>query len=317
MNVLITGIGGFAGSHLAKYCLQQGAKVYGLCRPNTNLADLISFAQNLHIFYGDLNLFQDVCRALDYSQPDLIFHLAAQTSVPLSWQNPQGTLFNNINGQVNLLKALRGSQTRIHIAGSSAVYGASHHIDQKFKEEDPLRPLTPYGVSKATQELLAFQYSRSQNLSIVCTRAFHHTGPHQKEQYALASFARQIAAIEKKQQEPTIRTGDLSYSRDYCDVRDVVAAYWQLLNVPQTVGNIYNVCSGISLPMKDILQKMLNLSSVKIKIEIDPNRLRNYKESDIICGDRQKIKRAIGWEPQIPLLTTLNDLLNYWRQKIN
>lgn len=313
MNVFITGINGFVGSHLAEYCLKQGAKVYGLCRQSADLTNLASVYHDLHIVYGDLNHIHEVRQALDCSQPDLVFHLASQTSVPLSWQNPQETLFNNINGALNLLEALCGSQAKIHIAGSSAVYGLSTKLVKPFKEEDPLLPLSPYGVSKATQELLAWQYGHTQNLHIVCTRAFHHTGPRQSHRYALADFAKQIAAIEAKQQDPVIKTGDLSCQRDYCDVRDVVEAYWLLLNNPNTRNQVYNVCSGQSLSMEKILQEMLNLSHVKIKVEQDPSKMRSHKEVNIICGDTKKIEKTIGWKRQISLPIMLSDLLNYWR----
>ena len=315
MHVFITGVNGFAGSHLAEYCLKQGAKVYGLCRQGANLANLASVYHDLHIVYGDLNYIHEVRRAIDCSQPDLVFHLASQTSVPLSWKNPQETLFNNINGELNLLETLCGSQAKIHIASSSAVYGLSTKVVKPFKEEDPLCPLSPYGVSKATQELLAWQYGHTQNLHIVSTRAFHHTGPRQSPRYALADFAKQIVAIENKRQAPVIRTGDLSCRRDYCDVRDVVVAYWLLLNNSDTNNQVYNVCSGQSLSMEEILQEMLSLSHVKIKIEQDPSKMRNYKEMNVICGSTQKIEKTIGWKKQISLSTMLNDLLNYWRNQ--
>lgn len=316
MHVFITGVNGFVGSHLAEYCLKQGAEVYGLCRPSANLANLTPFYRDLHIVYGDLNNLQEVHQALDYSQPNLVFHLASQTSVPLSWQNPSETIFNNVNSELNLLEALSGSRAKVHIASSSAVYSSSSADAKPFNEEDQLRPLSPYGVSKAAQELLAWQYGHTQNLYIVCTRAFHHTGPRQSSQYALADFARQIATIENKQQDPIIKTGDLSCSRDYCDVRDVVAAYWQLLNSPNTNNQVYNVCSGQSLPMEQILKDMLSLSEVKISTEQDPSKIRLHKEADIICGNKQKIEKAIGWQTQIPLTVMLSDLLNYWRNLI-
>lgn len=316
MNVFITGINGFAGSHLAEYCLKQGAKVYGLCRIGANLENLTPFCRDLHIIYGDLNCVQDIQEALDCSQPNLVFHLAAQTSVPLSWKSPHDTLTNNINGELNLLEALRGSRTKIHIASSSAVYGSPSNITKPFEEKDPLRPLSPYGVSKATQELLAWQYGHTYNLYIVRTRAFHHTGPRQNPQYALADFARQIAAIENKKQEPLIKVGDLSGSRDYCDVRDIVAAYWQLLNNSTTDNEVFNICSGKSWTMEKILQDMISLSPIKIKTKEDPHKIRHHKEADIICGSALKIEKAIGWKVQIPLLTMLHDLLNYWRSRI-
>ncbi|MGM9998026.1 MAG: GDP-mannose 4,6-dehydratase [Candidatus Bruticola sp.] len=316
MNILITGIGGFAGAHLAEYCLHMGAIVYGVCKTANRLEHIADHIKRaVTVIEGDLLSESAAQSAVQISQPDIVFHLAAQTSVPVSWQNPRGTLTDNIIAELNVLEALKDSHAKVHIASSSAIYG-SQAGSVPLTEDYPPRPSSPYGVSKGAQELLALQYSQTTNLHIVCTRAFHHTGPGQQPQYALSSFAQQIAKIEKGLQNPTISTGNLKCRRDYCDIRDVVKAYWELMATSKTKsGEIYNICRGSSFSLQDILQNLLDMSSAKIKVTTHPALWRS-NEAEIICGNPAKLKALIGWQPQIPWPQTLSDLLNYWREKI-
>ncbi|MGM9991804.1 MAG: GDP-mannose 4,6-dehydratase [Candidatus Bruticola sp.] len=311
MNILITGIGGFAGSYLADYCLQMGASVYGICKTSNNLESYIKEAAT--IIKGDLLRQSSAQAAVQTSQPDIVFHLAAQTSVPLSWQNPQATLSNNILAELNLLEALKDSCAKVHIASSSAVYGCRAG-SEPITEHCPARPSSPYGVSKSAQEMLAFQYSQTTKLHIICTRAFHHTGPKQSPQYAISSFAKQIAEAEKGLQAPLISTGNLKCRRDYCDIRDIVKAYWAIMNASATEsGDIYNVCRGHSFCLQEVLQNLLNMSSIDIKVKTDLTKLRP-NEAEIICGSPVKLQTKTNWRPQITWQKTLHDLLNYWRK---
>ncbi|MHB8055228.1 MAG: GDP-mannose 4,6-dehydratase [Candidatus Aminicenantales bacterium] len=320
MNVLITGITGFAGSHLAEYILAHhpGVKVHGTVRWRSRMENIAPLVRKgkVTLHEADLKDMSSLRKALQASVPDRIFHLAAQSYVPASWKLPAETFAINAVGQINLFEAILAEklEPRIQIAGSSEEYGMVLPNEVPMKETNLLRPLSPYAVSKVAQDLLGYQYWQSYRIPIVRTRGFNHTGPRRGEVFVTSNFARQIALIEKGLSDPVIRVGNLEAKRDFTDVRDTVRGYWLALEKGEP-GEVYNIGTGTAISMKDMLDILLGFSKVKVKVKVDPDRLRP-SDVQILCADVTKFKKATGWVPKIPLATTLRDLLDYWRANV-
>ncbi len=317
MKVIVTGITGFVGSHLAEFLLTQGGiEVHGLVRWRSKLDNIQPMVNRLNLHECDLRDAVSVRTIIEQIRPDRIFHLAAQSFVPTSWKAPTETLTTNIVGQVNLLEAVRtsGVQCSIQIAGSSEEYGMVLENEIPIREENPLRPLSPYAVSKVGQDLLGYQYYQSYKMPIVRTRGFNHSGPRRGDVFVESNFAKQIAAIEMGLQPPVISVGNLTARRDFTDVRDMVLGYWLALEKGKP-GEVYNIASGKDYTIQRILDLLLGYSSVKVKIETNPDRLRP-SDVPILLGDSTKFRRATGWAPTIPFEKTLEDLLNYWRAEL-
>jgi GDP-4-dehydro-6-deoxy-D-mannose reductase len=321
MNILITGITGFVGSHLAEYCLAQpNAKIFGTIFSH-HLGDELNRVKHIkdkiELLECNLTNRVGVSRVLERSRPDKIFHLAAQSFVPISWKSPEDTLCNNIISELNIFEVLRELKLDpiIQIAGSSEEYGLIYENEMPVKENNPLRPLSPYAVSKVAQENLAFQYNRSYGLKTVITRAFNHEGPKRGEQFVTSDFAKQVAEIEKGKRKPIMFVGNLEAKRDFSDVRDIVRAYW-FATEKCKYGEPYNICSGKTRTIQSVLDLLLNLSKTKnIKIEKDLSRMRP-SDVPILLGDSSKFREQTGWQPTIPFERTMEDLLNYWREEI-
>ena len=318
MRVLITGITGFAGSHLADYLLADHPEVeiFGTRRWRSRLENVEHLLDRVHLVDCDLKDSAAVQTTLGDVRPEVIFHLAAQSFVPTSWRAPAETLDTNITSQTNLFEAVRrlDLDPTIQIAGSSEEYGLVHPDEVPIKESNPLRPLSPYAVSKVAQDLLAYQYFRSYGLKTVRTRGFNHTGPRRGEVFVTSNFAKQIASIEAGIQDPIIRVGNLNAERDFTDVRDTVRAYWLAVTKGKP-GEVYNIASGSTIRIAELLERLLALSEAKVDIEVDPERLRP-SDVEILLGDTSKFHGDTGWEPRIPLDKTLQDLLDYWRSRL-
>jgi len=321
MKVLITGITGFVGSHLAEYCLSQpGVEVYGTILSHhlgDELRRIAKIKDKIELFECNLTNRIAVERVLQKVKPDKIFHLAAQSFVKVSWDGPEDTIFNNIMSELNIFEACRNLDINpvIQIAGSSEEYGLVLESETPIKETNPLRPLSPYAVSKIGQEMLGYQYCKSYGLKIILTRAFNHEGPGRGEQFVTSTFAKQIAEIEKGKKEPIVKVGNLQAQRDYTDVRDVVRAYWSATEKCE-FGKPYNICSGKVWRIKEVLDFLLSISTKKdIRVEQDPERMRP-SDVQILKGDYAEFNRATGWEPKIPFEKTLEDTLNYWRERV-
>jgi GDP-4-dehydro-6-deoxy-D-mannose reductase len=317
VRVLITGITGMAGSHLADYCLTlPDVQVFGIKRWRSRTENIEHLEGKLQILEGDIADATSMRRVMEEVRPDRIFHLAAQSFVPTSWNAPAETMSINVLGEVNLLEAVRGARLDplIHIAGSSEEYGQVLPDEIPIKETNPLRPLSPYAVSKVAQEMLALQYWHSYGMRTIVTRAFNHEGPRRGDVFVTSSFAKQVAEVELGKRPPTILVGDLSPQRDWTDVRDVVRAYWLALEKGKP-GEVYNIGSGRCRTVKEMLDTLLSFSSAKIRVQQDPSRLR---PSDVmlLLGDSSKFQQATGWKPAIPLERTLEDSLNYWRNRL-
>lgn len=312
----ITGITGFAGSHLAELLLKEGYQVHGLCRWRSRSENIEDIRKKIHLVEGDLLDTHSLQEALMDVRPSLVFHLAAQSYVPASWTSPAVTLEINVVGSCNLFEAIRAAQIDpvISIACSSEEYGLVKPNEIPIKETNPLRPLSPYGVSKAAMDYLGYQYFKSYGMKIIRTRGFNHEGPRRGEVFVCSTFAKQIAEIEKGRREPVVMVGNLYAKRDFTDVRDMVNGYY-LAALKGKPGEVYNICSGKAVEIKKVLEMLLGMAKIKIKVEVDPTRMRP-SDIPILQGDCSKFRRQTGWKPKIPFEKTLSDLLNYWREKI-
>jgi GDP-4-dehydro-6-deoxy-D-mannose reductase len=316
-KVLITGITGFVGSHLADHLLALGDyEICGLHRWRSRMDNVRQLLGRIQLLEGDITDARSLAQLVRGVRPDLIFHLAAQSFVPASWREPDATLTNNVRGQINLFEAVLANDRpcRIQIAGSSEEYGLVHPDEVPITEDNPLRPLSPYAVSKVTQDLLAYQYGRSYDLDIVRTRGFNHTGPRRGEVFVCSNFAKQIAEVEAGRREPIIQVGNLEATRDFSDVRDIVRGYRMALERGRR-GEVYNLCSGQDRRIGDILDELLSMTDLQIEIRQDPERLRP-SDVPILRGSAAKFHAETGWQPEIPFRQTLTDLLHFWREQI-
>lgn len=314
MKALITGVDGFVGYYLTQHLLEQGDEVYG----TTILPDY----KNEAITVMKMNLLDqaNVEAVISEVCPDVIYHLAGQSAVGLSWDKPQLTMNINVNGTLNLLDAVRnndskdctGHKTRVLIIGSSDQYGPVRPEECPINEERPLSPVSPYGVSKMTQEQMAKLYAKSYGMEIVMVRAFNHIGPLQNKNFVVADFASRIAEIENGA-EPIIRVGNLEAYRDFTDVRDIVRGY-RLLVTKGRAGEVYNIGSGKAIKVREILDELVKLSTKEITVEVDPSKIRPVDVPLVEC-DNSKIKQDTGWQPIHSIKETLKDTLGYWQAK--
>jgi GDP-4-dehydro-6-deoxy-D-mannose reductase len=318
MRALITGITGFAGSHLAEYLLAEhpDVEVFGIYRWRSRMDSIEHLRSRVKLVEADLRDTTSMHTALDRSRPDVIFHLAAQSFVPASWSAPNETLTTNIAGQTNLFEAVRALRLDpvIQIACSSEQYGLVLPGETPIKETNPLRPLSPYAVSKVAQDYLGYQYFQSYGLKVVRTRGFNHTGPRRGQVFVTSNFCSQVAAIELGLQEPVIQVGNIDAIRDFTDVRDMVRAYWLAVTKAKP-GEVYNIATGNGISIREMLNRLIALSNVEVRIEVDPERLRP-SDVEVLIGDSSKFRADTGWEPRIPFDQTLRDLLDYWRQTL-
>jgi GDP-4-dehydro-6-deoxy-D-mannose reductase len=316
-RALITGVTGFVGSHMVEYLLKRGdVEIYGLKRWQDRMDNVEHLKDKFITVEGDITDGVSMRRIMNEIQPDKIFHLAAQSFVPTSWKAPEETLTTNIVGTLKIFEGVldAGINPDIQIACSSEEYGLVYPDETPIKEENSLRPLSPYGVSKLACDYLGYQYYKSYGLRTFRTRAFNHEGPRRGEVFVTSNFSKQIAEIEKGKKEPVIEVGNLDAKRDWTDVRDMVHAYW-LVTEKGKPGDVYNIASCESRTVKEMLDMLLSFSKAKIKIKQDPSRMRP-SDVEILEGDCSKFKKLTGWEPKIPLEKTLKDTLNYWRSKV-
>lgn len=319
-KVLITGITGFVGSHLAEYILtyHKSTKIYGLVRwrsPKNNISRIQDY---VNLYYGDLEDYSSLEKILITVKPNVIFHLAAQSYVDFSFISPISTLQVNVIGTANLLEVIKTLKLRekydpvVHICSSSEVYGQVKEDEIPIKETNPFRPASPYAVSKVGEDMLALQYFISWKIKTIRTRMFTHEGPKRGEVFAPSNFAKQVAAIEAGKQKPVVMVGNLHSVRTFMDVRDAVRAYWLLVNKCQP-GEVYNIGGVETMTIGDMLHKLISFSKKKnIEIQVDPNRLR---PSDVTLQipSVEKFIRQTGWKPKVKFDQTLQDMLDYWR----
>jgi len=319
MRTLITGIAGFTGVHLAEYLLSQdrdNVDLYGIDIVGNFTKNAKTILDRVKVLNYDVLDEEEMKRAIGEIKPDRVFHLAGLTFDPDSRESPKKFYATNVLGTVNLLEAIRESRIHplIHIPCSSGEYGLILENENPVTETNPFRPISPYAISKLAQDMIGYQYHKNYGLRIIRTRAFNITGPGERKDFVCSNFALQIAMIEKDRQEPTIYVGNLEAKRDFVDVRDAVRAYWLALTrgIP---GEVYNVCSGKAYSIGEILGILLKMTKVKITVREDPKRMRP-SDIPLQVGSFEKIHKQTGWEPIIPIEETLEDLLNYWREKV-
>jgi len=313
-RVLVTGAAGFVASHLGEICAERAdLELVGLQRPTSVTRVLpAGFVAGVE---ADL-LDQDGLKgAVDEARPDAIIHLAGQSSVHESYRNPGGTLLANVLGTQHLLFAAEKAQVRrVLVVGSADEYGDVNPEDGPLREDRALAPLSPYAVSRVAQGALCSEFARRCTVEIVRTRTFPHTGKRRGAVFAESSFARQIAEIELERAAPVIQVGNLDAVRDFSDVREVIEAYLLLLKGGES-GSVYNVCSGKGIAMREILEALVSLSSVKVEVHVDPGRLRP-SDLPVLVGDPSKLRAAIGFAPSGKLDRALADLLLDWRNAV-
>ncbi len=316
MRVLITGISGFAGSHLAEVCLSQGAEVWGITRHNNGHPNLAHLEGTIRLCAADITCAAEVAAVVAQAAPDRIFHLAAQAHVPTAWKTPAATLETNIIGQLNVILAMQvhAPEARLLAVGSSNVYGMVRPEDIPVAEETPFRPADPYAVSKIAQDMLALQYWESHRLAIVRVRPFNHIGPRQSPEFVVSRFARTLAQIEAGQLPPLLRVGNLSAQRDFTDVRDIARAYWLALERGEP-GAVYNVGSGEAHAIEEILAILRRLARVSVEVVTDPALFRPG-DFPILAANATRFRQQTGWQPRFPLAETLRDTLDYWRTQV-
>jgi GDP-4-dehydro-6-deoxy-D-mannose reductase len=312
-RVLITGASGFVGKHLAEKCRRcyPDARLYGIYR-SLEIAD----ADEIFPLIADVKSFQSIHEAIAQSRPDLIFHLAAQSSVVESWKNPIETLRVNAEGLLHLLEALRQEelQPRVIVIGSSEQYGMIASTENPIKEECPFRPISPYGASKATQDFYAFQYFVAYHFPIIRVRPFNHFGPRQMPTSVVASIARQIAMVEAGKKEAILHIGNVHARRDFLPVQDVVSAYIAIAEHGHP-GEAYNVGSGRSYAIGEIVELLLRHTKSPITVQEDVTYIREMDHLHLLA-DTTRLRAHTGWEPILDIECALAQTLEYWRFRV-
>ena len=315
-RAFITGIAGFAGSHLAEHLLAAGLRVSGASLPAGGTSNIDHLQGRVRVYLGDLSDQEWARSVLAEVRPAYVFHLAAQAAVSASWAAPGPTLVNNILGQLNLLQAIvaLGLSPRVLVVGSADEYGLVRPDELPIRETNPLRPNNPYAVSKVSQDFLGYQYFLSHQLPVVRVRPFNHIGPRQGPGFVVPDFARQIAEAEAGLRPPVMQVGNLTARRDFSDVRDIVRAYALALERGEP-GEVYNLGSGQAHSIQEILDTLLALSRIPLRVETDPARLRPA-DVPVVVGDCRKFRERTGWRPTVRLEDSLRDVLEYWRQQV-
>lgn len=305
MKVLVTGAGGFVGSHLVPALVADAHDVVG-----TALHD------RGDLRYLDVRYPERVDQLVEEIKPELVFHLAGQSSVSLSWKEPSITYEVNALGTHYLLESINrhAPDAKVHIAASSDEYGKVDPSECPIDESAPLRPVSPYAVSRVTGEWIGRMFHESFGLHVVVTRAFMHVGPGQPPSFATADWARQIALAEAGRQEPVVKVGNLDVKREFGDVRDVVRAYRSVLE-HGSPGDAYNVATGEPRRLQEVLDILRDLATIDIRVEVDPAKLRPV-DFPVLYGDSGKLERLTGWKPEFRLEDTLADVLEYWRGEV-
>ena len=304
------------GSHLAEFLIQKRQKIYGTCLACEPMDNIAHIKERINVTECDITDFDSLSKLIHRIKPDRIYHLAAFSSVGESFTKPLDAVEVNVRGTLYLLEILRKSKKKIRllVVSSSDVYGKVKKKDLPIKEAHNLNPISPYGASKACADLLAYQYYQSYGILVIRTRSFNHTGPRQSPGFVVPDFASQIARIDKRISKPIMKVGNLSAKRDLSDVRDVVRAYYLLMEKGRP-GEVYNVCSGKAYKIETFLSTLLRFSSKHIQVR-KKGKSRPV-EIPILLGDNSKIEKEVGWKPRITIHKTLKDTLDYWRERYN
>ncbi len=325
-TAFITGITGMVGSHLVDFLLEHTDwNIYGFARWNDSLSNITHLSKRINskdrveLIYGDLNDLASLIKSIAIAKPDFVFHLAAQSYPKTSFESPLETLETNIIGTTKVLEAIRINKLNpvVHICASSEVFGRVSSEYLPIDEEVPFHPASPYAISKVGTDLIGRFYAEAYGMKVMTTRMFTHTGPRRGDVFAESTFAKQIAMIEKGLIPPVIKVGNVDSLRTWSDVRDAVRAYYMLVTVDPKPGEYYNIGGTYSCTIKEMLDYLISISTVPgITYEVESSRLRPI-DADLQVPNTQKFKKHTGWEPKIKFEKTMQDLLEYWRDKIN
>ncbi|MDD8018492.1 MAG: GDP-mannose 4,6-dehydratase [Bacteroidota bacterium] len=319
MKVLITGIGGFAGSHLADYILSHTqSELFGLIHDSEKTENIRQHNGKIQLYQCDIAEFQPVFKVIKEIKPDIIFHTAGQAFVPSSFEYAAETFRTNVIGTINLFEAVKACEIspRIIVVTSGEVYGETFGLPSLHSEQSIPQPVNPYAASKTSVDYIAQTYKKYEGLNIVIARPFNHTGPRQKPNFVCSSLARQISAIQKTHSPKVLRVGNIKTRRDFTDVRDIVRGYWMLSQIDNKTNFIFNLCSGTIFSIEEIINIYSELTNQKFELQVEPKRLRGY-DIQLLAGNANAINHSLGWKPSIPMKQTLTDLLEFWMQKEN
>lgn len=316
MRFLITGVTGFVGPYLAaELAGQPEVALFGMAPDAGDGLASGLLPAGLRMLTGDITDDGSIRDVLEAARPEVVFHLAGASSGAAAWHRPVACYEVNAVGTLRLLEGIRrlGLAATTIVASSGEVYGSADDEAHPLTEDSPLRPLSPYAASKASQDLVAAQYPRAYGMRVIRLRLFNHTGPRHPAMFVASSFARQIARIERGLQEPVLEVGNLDAGRDFVDVRDVARAY-RLAAQRELSGDVFNVCSGRAISIRRILELLLGLARCEVTVRSDPERMRPA-DIPLLIGDPRRFREATGWVPEIPIERTLTDLLDWWRRE--
>lgn len=317
MKVLITGIGGFAGSHLADYIIANtDATVSGILRDLEKADNIRQHNGKIFLSHCDIGEFQPVFKVIKEIKPDIIFHVAGQAFVPSSFEFAAETFKTNVIGTINIFEAVKALEInpRIVVVTSGEIYGETFGLPALHSEQSIPQPVNPYAASKTSVDYIAQTYKKYEGLNIVIARPFNHTGPRQKPSFVCSSLAKQIVELQKNSSEKILKVGNVKARRDFTDVRDIVRGYWMLSQIDNKTNYIFNLCSGNIFSIEEIIALYEEITGIKFELQIEPKRLRGY-DIQLLAGNHSAITHSVGWKPSIPFKQTLIDLLNYWKEK--
>ncbi|MDA0986441.1 MAG: GDP-mannose 4,6-dehydratase [Bacteroidetes bacterium] len=317
MKVLITGIGGFVGSHLAELIIKEDQEVFGLIRDPKKIENIKNVISKISLHEGELLNYNSLYSVIDKIKPDFILHTAGQPFVPTSFEKTAETFQVNVIGTINLFEAVKSSgyNPRILVITSGEVYGEAFGLPLPIEKTIP-NPVNPYAASKTSIDYISQTYKKYEGLNIVIARPFNHTGIRQRENFICSSIAKQIAIIKKNNSEPILNVGNILAKRDFTDVRDMAKAYWMISKLQQNENFIFNICSGTHRSIEEVINLYEKISGLKFKLNIEQKRLRGY-DIKLMAGDSSLIRSITGWSPIIKFEETLKGLLNYWEAKSN
>ncbi len=319
MKVLITGVGGFAGSHLADYAAgRTDVQLFGILRDLEKDENIRQLNGKIELSTCDITDFQSVFKVIKEIKPDIIFHVAGQAFVPSSFEHAAETFKTNVIGTINIFEAVKASDVspRIIVVTSGEVYGETFGVPALHSEQSIPQPVNPYAASKTSVDYIAQTYKKYEGLNIVIARPFNHTGPRQKPNFVCSSLAKQIVTIQKTKGPKILRVGNIKARRDFTDVRDMVRGYWMLSQIDNKHNFIFNLCSGRIFAIEDIIKLYEEILGETFELNVEPKRLRGY-DIQLLAGNASAINNSIGWKAEIPLKQTLIDLLEYWNHKEN
>jgi GDP-mannose 4,6-dehydratase len=325
-RALITGITGMVGSHLLDFLLEETDwEIWGMLRWRSPLDNIsqhlnrINRKDRIRLAYADLRDTMSIDEAVSAARPDYVFHLAAQSYPQTSFTAPLDTLDTNVQGTERVLGAIRkyAKDAIVHVCASSEVFGRVPKEMLPINEECAFHPASPYAISKVGTDLVGRYYAEAYDMTVMTTRMFTHTGPRRGDVFAESTFAKQIAMIERNQLPPVVMTGNLDSLRTWADVRDAVRAYFLLVTVNPQKGGYYNIGGDYTCSVRDMLQTLIGYSTMEdIAVKTDPVRLRPI-DADLQVPDTRKFRAHTGWKPEIPFETTMRDLLDFWRKRVD